>query len=71
MYFNVKEECIAKGCVSATCKFMNPGTMQHATMFQEKLLLKNKSGWKVTATIKTTINGKRIFKNMEQKQSTS
>jgi K(+)-stimulated pyrophosphate-energized sodium pump len=23
MYFNVKEECIAKGCVSTTCKFMN------------------------------------------------
>jgi hypothetical protein len=31
MYFNVKEECIAKGCVSTTCKFMNPGSM-HAAM---------------------------------------
>jgi K(+)-stimulated pyrophosphate-energized sodium pump len=26
-----QEECIAKGCVSTTCKFMNPGSM-HAAM---------------------------------------
>jgi K(+)-stimulated pyrophosphate-energized sodium pump len=63
-----QEECIAKGCISTTCKFMNPGSM-HATMQENVTVeIKNDNGTVVGTYTKisngvTTTRLKELKKN--------
>jgi K(+)-stimulated pyrophosphate-energized sodium pump len=50
-------ECIAKGCTSKTCKYMNAAMPAHM-MSKEVSIQKTSVDGKVKATIKTSINGK-------------
>jgi hypothetical protein len=45
VYFDVKEECMEKGCDSKTCKFMGAGTSETVTN-SKKYPSKNKCRWK-------------------------
>ncbi|MFV8352310.1 sodium-translocating pyrophosphatase [Flavobacterium sp. XS2P14] len=60
-----KEECMAKGCVSKTCKFMGAGTSEIVTNSKEVSIEKTNLDGKVKATIKTTINGKEDIQSFE------
>ena len=60
-----KEECMAKGCESKTCKFMGAGTSETVTNSKEVSIEKTNVDGKVKATIKTTINGKEDIKSFE------
>jgi K(+)-stimulated pyrophosphate-energized sodium pump len=60
-----KEECMAKGCDSKTCKFMNAAVMPNHMMSKEVSIEKTNVDGKVKATIKTTINGKEDIQNFE------
>ena len=60
-----KEECVAKGCESKTCKFMNPSGAATEMGSKEVIIEKINVDGKVTATIKTTINGKEDIQNFE------
>ncbi|MFV8322272.1 sodium-translocating pyrophosphatase [Flavobacterium sp. LS2R12] len=53
-----KEECIAQGCDSKTCKFMNAAVMPNHMMSKEVSIEKINVDGKVKATIKTSVNGK-------------
>ncbi|MBP2283316.1 K(+)-stimulated pyrophosphate-energized sodium pump [Flavobacterium sp. CG_23.5] len=58
-------ECIAKGCTNANCKFMNAKAMGNNMVSKEIAIEKTNGDGKVTATIKTTINGKVTTQNFE------
>ena len=60
-----KEECMAKGCDSKTCKFMGAGSVDTGTITKEVSIEKTNLDGKVKATIKTTINGKEDIKSFE------
>ena len=60
-----KEECLAKGCDSKTCRFMNPSGAATEMGSKEVIIEKINVDGKVTATIKTTINGKEDIQNFE------
>lgn len=60
-----KEECMAKGCESKTCKFMSAGIVENETITKEVSIEKTNLDGKVKATIKTTINGKEDIKIFE------
>ncbi|MFV8362792.1 sodium-translocating pyrophosphatase [Flavobacterium sp. ZT3P35] len=60
-----KEECMAKGCESKTCKFMGAGTSETVTNSKEVSIEKTNLDGKVKATIKTTINGKEDIQSFE------
>ena len=60
-----KEECLAKGFDSKTCKFMNTAAMPNHMMSKEVSIEKTNVDGKVKATIKTTINGKEDIQNFE------
>ncbi|MFV8360572.1 sodium-translocating pyrophosphatase [Flavobacterium sp. LS1P3] len=53
-----KEECMAQGCDSKTCKFMNAAVMPNHMMSKEVSIEKTNVDGKVKATIKTSVNGK-------------
>ena len=53
-----KEECMAQGCDSKTCKFMNTAAMPNHMMSKEVSIEKINVDGKVKATIKTSVNGK-------------
>jgi K(+)-stimulated pyrophosphate-energized sodium pump len=53
-----KEECMAQGCDSKTCKFMNAAAMPNHMMSKEVSIEKINVDGKVKATIKTSVNGK-------------
>ncbi|MFV8339059.1 sodium-translocating pyrophosphatase [Flavobacterium sp. LB3P21] len=53
-----KEECMAQGCDSKTCKFMNAASMPNHMMSKEVSIEKINVDGKVKATIKTSVNGK-------------
>jgi K(+)-stimulated pyrophosphate-energized sodium pump len=57
-------ECIAKGCTSKTCKYMNAAMPAHM-MSKEVSIQKTSVDGKVKATIKTSINGKVTTQNFE------
>jgi K(+)-stimulated pyrophosphate-energized sodium pump len=56
MYFNVSEECLAKGCTNMACEHMKGVTMAHDVTKQVTIEKTNVNG-AVTATT-TTVNGK-------------
>lgn len=60
-----KEECLAKGCDSKTCRFINPSGGATEMVSKEVSIEKTNVDGKVTATIKTTINGKEDIQNFE------
>jgi K(+)-stimulated pyrophosphate-energized sodium pump len=60
-----KEECMAKGCKSATCKFMNTTGETTKTMSKEVTIEKTNVDGKVTATVTTTIDGKEDVQKFE------
>ncbi|TDE03682.1 sodium-translocating pyrophosphatase [Flavobacterium sandaracinum] len=60
-----KEECMANGCVSKTCKFMDAAAMPNHMMSKEVSIEKTNVDGKVKATIKTTINGKENIQSFE------
>ena len=60
-----KEECMAKGCNSSTCKFMNVSKTATEIVSKEVSIEKTNVDGKVKATIKTTINGKEDIQNFE------
>ena len=60
-----KEECMAKGCDSKTCKFMSAGIVENEAITKEVSIEKTNLDGKVKATIKTTINGKEDIKSFE------
>jgi K(+)-stimulated pyrophosphate-energized sodium pump len=57
-------ECIAKGCTSKTCKYMNVAMPAHMVS-KEISIQKTSVDGKVKATIKTSINGKVTTQNFE------
>ncbi|MFE3847335.1 sodium-translocating pyrophosphatase [Flavobacterium sp. LB3P45] len=57
-------ECIAKGCTSKMCKYMNAAMPAHM-MSKEVSIEKTNVDGKVKATIKTTVNGKVDIQNFE------
>jgi K(+)-stimulated pyrophosphate-energized sodium pump len=59
-----KEECVAKGCTSKTCKYRN-ATMPAHMMSKEVSIQKTSVDGKVKATIRTNINGKVTIQNFE------
>ncbi|MFV8335142.1 sodium-translocating pyrophosphatase [Flavobacterium sp. RSP29] len=60
-----KEECLAKGCDSKTCRFMNASEAVTKIVSKEVSIEKTNIDGKVKATIKTTINGKVTIQNFE------
>ena len=60
-----KEECLAKGCTNANCKFIDSKTMEMLTTSKEVAIEKTNVDGKVKATIKTTINGKEDIQSFE------
>ncbi len=60
-----KEECIAKGCDSKTCKFMNVSEAVTKIVSKEVSIEKTNVDGKVKATIKTSINGKVTIQSFE------
>ncbi|UFH35937.1 sodium-translocating pyrophosphatase [Flavobacterium acetivorans] len=63
-----KEECIANGCNSKSCKYMNSGNMMTETVSKEVSIEKINTDGKVKATVKTTTNGKsevQVFEGTE------
>ncbi|MDG2433468.1 sodium-translocating pyrophosphatase [Flavobacterium sp.] len=60
-----KEECMAKGCKSATCKFMNATGETTKRMSKEVTIEKTNVDGKVTATVTTTIDGKQDVQKFE------
>ena len=58
-------ECLAKGCSSKTCKFMNASGTATEMVSKEVSIEKTNVDGKVKATIKTTINGKEDIQNFE------
>lgn len=60
-----KEECLAKGCDSKTCKFMNVSEATTKMVSKEVAIEKTNVDGKVKATIKTNINGKVTIQNFE------
>lgn len=60
-----KEECMAKGCNSKTCKFMGAVSAETETISKEVSIEKTNVDGKVKATIKTTINGKEDIQSFE------
>nr|WP_315208736.1 sodium-translocating pyrophosphatase [uncultured Flavobacterium sp.] len=64
-----KEECMAQGCYSKTCKFMNAAAMPNHMMSKEVSIEKINVDGKVKATIKTSVNGKvdiQIFEGTDE-----
>ncbi len=57
-------ECVAKGCTSKTCKYMNAAMSTHMISKEVAIEKMNVDG-KVKATIKTSINGKVTVQNFE------
>ncbi|MFE3868081.1 sodium-translocating pyrophosphatase [Flavobacterium sp. LS2P90] len=57
-------ECLAKGCTSKTCKYMNAAMPDHIVS-KEVSIQKTSVDGKVKATIKTSINGKVTTQNFE------
>ncbi|MDI6049879.1 sodium-translocating pyrophosphatase [Flavobacterium sp. XS2P24] len=60
-----KEECLAKGCDSKTCKFMNASGVATEMVSKEVSIEKTNVDGKVKATIKTSINGKVTIQKFE------
>ncbi|MBP4142850.1 sodium-translocating pyrophosphatase [Flavobacterium sp. P4023] len=61
-----KEECLAKGCTSSSCKFMNAKSVAtHFSSSKEVSIEKSNIDGKVTAIIKTTIDGKEEIQKFE------
>ncbi|MDI5898892.1 sodium-translocating pyrophosphatase [Flavobacterium yafengii] len=60
-----KEECLAKGCDSKTCKFMNASGAVTEMVSKEVSIEKTNVDGKVKATIKTSINGKVTIQKFE------
>ncbi|MDI5948082.1 sodium-translocating pyrophosphatase [Flavobacterium yafengii] len=60
-----KEECLAKGCDSKTCKFMNTSGTVTEMVSKEVSIEKTNVDGKVKATIKTSINGKVTIQKFE------
>ena len=60
-----KEECMAQGCDSKTCKFMNTAAMPNHMMSKEVSIEKINVDGKVKATIKTSVNGKEDIQTFE------
>ena len=60
-----KEECLAKGCTSKTCKFMNASGAATEMVSKEVTIEKTNVDGKVKATIQTNINGKVTVQNFE------
>lgn len=60
-----KEECMAKGCKSATCKFMNTAGETTKTMSKEVTIEKTNVDGKVTAKVTTAIDGKTDVQKFE------
>ncbi|MFV8369098.1 sodium-translocating pyrophosphatase [Flavobacterium sp. LB2R40] len=60
-----KEECLAKGCDSKTCKFMNVSGAVTEIISKEVTIEKTNVDGKVKATIKTIINGKVVIQSYE------
>jgi len=58
-----KEECEAKGCTNATCEHMHPMVKEEVS--KRVMIEKSNTDGKVTATVKTTINGKEEVQNFE------
>jgi K(+)-stimulated pyrophosphate-energized sodium pump len=58
-------ECMAKGCTSKTCKYMNAAAMPNHMMSKEVSIEKTNVDGKVKATIKTTVNGKEDIQSFE------
>lgn len=58
-------ECIAKGCNSKTCKFMNTSGAAAEMVSKEVTIEKTNVDGKVKATIQTNINGKVTVQNFE------
>ena len=59
-----KEECVAKGCKSPTCKFMHAGEVREAVS-KSIMIEKTNTDGKVKATVKTMTNGKEDVQNFE------
>lgn len=59
------EECLAKGCESKTCRFMNPSGAATEMVSKEVMIEKTNVDGKVKATLKTTVNGKEDIQNFE------
>jgi K(+)-stimulated pyrophosphate-energized sodium pump len=60
-----KEDCLAKGCDSKTCKFMNASRAATEMVSKEVSIEKTNVDGKVKAIIKTNINGKVTIQNFE------
>jgi K(+)-stimulated pyrophosphate-energized sodium pump len=60
-----KEECLAKGCTSKTCKYMDVAAMPAHVVSKEVSIQKTSVDGKVKATIRTSINGKVTTQNFE------
>ncbi|RKS13105.1 sodium-translocating pyrophosphatase [Flavobacterium sp. 120] len=60
-----KEECLAKGCDSKTCKFMSASGVATEMVSKEVSIEKTNVDGKVKATIKTSINGKVTIQKFE------
>ncbi|RTY89743.1 sodium-translocating pyrophosphatase [Flavobacterium bomense] len=60
-----KEECLAKGCDSKTCRFMNASAAVTEMVSKKVTIEKTNVDGEVKATIKTNINGKENIQSFE------